>query len=101
LAHKEPYDPSKIDRTWTYYADDDSINRQLRRNEYLKKSEMLDKLTDEGEGPQMLKPRELSDVFFLDQGQLLAWDVSIDYVAEHLPDEIVKCLRISHLAKQK
>jgi hypothetical protein len=101
LSENKPYDPTKIDRTWPYYADDDSINRQLRKNEYLKKSEMLDKLTDEGEGPQMLKPRELSDVFYLDQGQLLAWDLSIDYVAEHVPDEIVKCLRISHLAKQK
>jgi hypothetical protein len=83
LSYKEPYDPSKIDRTWPYYADDDSVNQQLRRNEYLKKSEMIDKLTEKGEGLQKLKPDELSDVFYADQGQLLAWDTSIDYVAEH------------------
>ena len=83
LSENKPYDPTKIDRTWPYYADDDSVNQQLRRNEYLKKSEMIDKLTEKGEGLQKLKPDELSDVFYADQGQLLAWDTSIDYVAEH------------------
>jgi hypothetical protein len=101
LSPNKPHDHTKVDKTFPYYADDNTVNRQLRKNEYLKKSEMLDKLADEGDGHTTLTLDQLSDVFYVDREQLLAWDISIDYVAEHVPDEIAKCLRITHLAKEK
>jgi hypothetical protein len=39
----------------------------MRRNEYQKKSEMLDKLADMGEGLQTLTQSQLSDVFYTDR----------------------------------
>jgi hypothetical protein len=36
LSHTEVHDHTKIDLTFPYNCDDNLVNRQLRKNEYLK-----------------------------------------------------------------
>ena len=99
LSDKERFNPADLDYTFSLSTDIDPVNQQRRRNFYLKKRELLLKLAPHKAKTCIVVGTESPLQIWKPGCYSVSWDLSRDFDAEGVPDEIDMAIAFAYFFK--
>ena len=92
LSERTPFERERMEKNNELLCDWDPVYHQLRKNDYLKKMEMIHKFGEEKEGDTPLLNGETFNQFYQNGEYLMVWNTAICPQQYKIPDEILNCI---------